>query len=130
MPNEVILDDAELEGFSAPAKQRLRQASLDHLQDLIAECYRLEASSNSGGGATEITQAMVTDAVVFRRRERLVKKGRWWRIPLKIFSSILPLLVGFFFNSQSVTQGNNLVLFVILVAITVAVVTASVITDV
>jgi len=129
MPNEVTLDDGELEGFSAPAKQRLKQASLDHLQELIAECYRLEASSNSSGGTTEITQAMVTDAVVFRRREPSGKKGKGWRIPLKILSSILPLLVGFFFNSQSVTQGNNLIMFVILVAITVAVVTTSVITD-
>jgi len=72
---------------------------------------------------------MVTDAVVFRRREPSGKKGKGWRIPLKILSSILPLLVGFFFNSQSVTQGNNLIMFVILVAITVAVVTTSVITD-
>lgn len=129
MPNELNLDNSLLDGFSDHAKERLKSAALEHLQELTAECYRIEAGANSGGGSTEVTQAMVNDAVVFKRRIPSTKTKKWWRIPLKVASLILPLLVGFFFNSTTVAQGNNLIFFVVLVAVTVAVMTASVLVD-
>jgi hypothetical protein len=130
MSNEVTLSDETLAGFSQPAKDRLRAATAEYLEELISECYRLEASMNSDNGPAEITQGMVNDAVVFKKRLPTKKKGRIWRVVTRIAASILPLLVGFFFNSDKLTEGNNLVLFALLLVVTAVVITVSVLMDV
>ena len=80
MSNEVTLSDESLAGFSQPAKDRLRAASVEYIDELVAECYRLEASMNSDTGPAEITQGMVNDAVVFKKRLPTKKKGKGWRV--------------------------------------------------
>ncbi|WP_346896227.1 hypothetical protein [uncultured Roseibium sp.] len=130
MSNEIKLSDEALEGFSQPAKDRLRAATIEYLEELISECYRLEGSMNSDDGPAEITQGMVNDAVIFKKRIPAKKKGRFWRVSARIAASILPLLVGFFFNSDKLTEGSNLVLFAVLLVMTAVVITLSVLLDV
>ena len=130
MSNEVTLNDESLAGFSQPAKDRLRAATVEYMEEMIAECYRLEASMNSDDGPAEITQGMVNDAVVFKKRLPTRKKGKFWRATTRIAASILPLLVGFFFNSDKLTEGNNLILFALLLVATAVVITVSVLMDV
>ncbi|QCO55447.1 hypothetical protein EOK75_06550 [Pseudorhodobacter turbinis] len=130
MSNEVTLSDESLAGFSQPAKDRLRAATVDYLDELISESYRLEASMNSDNGPTEITQGMVNDAVVFKKRLPTKKKWKFWRVVTRVAGSLLPLLVGFFFNSDKLTDGNNLVLFALLLVVTAVVITVSVLMDV
>lgn len=48
----------------------------------------------------------------------------------RIAASILPLLVGFFFNSDKLTEGSSLVLFAVLLVVTAVVITLSVLLDV
>ena len=129
MSNEVNLDDASLASFSQPAKERLRAATLDYLEGLIAESHRLEASMNSDSGPTEITQGMVNDAVTFKKRLPARKKWTFWRVVTRISASILPLLVGLFFNSEKLNEGNNLAFFAIFIALTAIAVAASVFMD-
>ncbi|PIP00024.1 hypothetical protein CJ014_04575 [Pleomorphomonas carboxyditropha] len=73
---------------------------------------------------------MVNDAVVFKKRLPTKKKQNFWRIATRIAASLLPLLVGFFFNSDKLTEGNNLVVFALLLVATAVVVTVSVLMDV
>ncbi|WP_439525661.1 hypothetical protein [Roseovarius mucosus] len=129
MSNEITLSDESLASFSQPAKERLRAATLEYLEDLIAESHRLEASMNSDNGPTEITQAMVNDAVIFKKRLPTRKKWTFWRVVTRIAASILPLLVGLFFNSDKLSEGNNLAFFAIFIALTALAVTASVFMD-
>lgn len=76
MSNEIKLSDEALEGFSQPAKERLRAATIEYLEELISECYRLEGSMNSDDGPAEITQGMVNDAVIFKKKDPSKEKRK------------------------------------------------------
>lgn len=129
MSNEVTLSDESLASFSQPAKERLRAATLEYLDDLIAESHRIEASMNSDNGPTEITQGMVNDAVILKKRLPTKKKWTFWKVATRIAASIFPLLVGLFFNSEKLNEGNNLAFFAIFIALTAVAVAASAFMD-
>ncbi len=85
---------------------------------------------NSGNGPAEITQVMVNDAVTLKKRLPTRKRGGLWRVIVRVMASVLPLLVGLFFNAQKMSEGNNLVFFAFLLVLTAVVITISVIMEV
>lgn len=130
MLDDLSISKSALASFSQPAKDRLREAVTEYIEDLISECHRLEASMNSGNGPAEITQVMVNDAVTLKKRLPTRKRGGLWRVIVRVMASVLPLLVGLFFNAQKMSEGNNLVFFAFLLVLTAVVITISVIMEV
>jgi hypothetical protein len=116
MPIDIRIEDADLVGFSDPAKEGLQKAGLEFLKAVVAEANRLESGHNIAGGPVEITQVMVADAVVIQRRSIGARKTSTLSKAIKIIAAVLSLIVGFMYDDQKLQNAGYMALFVIFVA--------------
>jgi len=125
MTVEITIVDADLLGFSDPAKGHLKVAVSRYAVDLIRETNRVESDRNRSGGQPEITQGMVDDAdTVMRRGVRSVRTNIWIKV-LRIVSAVAALLVGVMYDQERMQDGLYLLAFVAVIAVTIITVTIS-----
>jgi hypothetical protein len=126
MPIEIRLEDADVVGFSEPAKTGVQQAGIDFLRSVIEEANRLESGHNTGGGPVEVTQGMVADAVVIQRRSLGHKKTSNGVKFLRIAAAVLSLVVGFMYDDQKLQNTAYMAFFMFIAASAILATTISI----
>ena len=116
MPIDIRIEENALTGFSGQAKDHLKSAVRDYSTELIDEANRIEAGRNAVGGTPEVTQSMVSDAVVLIRRGLRVHKSAMGIRVLRVLSAVLSLLVGILYNESKLQNGAYMSLFIFVVA--------------
>lgn len=104
MPLEVKFEDDELEGFSDPAKARLKTSVRDLGVKLIAEANRLEASHNTSNGSREVTHSMVDAATTLMNHGISPRRRSAKKIIIRSLSQGLPLLLGLLLDPKRFTD--------------------------
>lgn len=103
-----------------PAAAEVRRCVARFQSDLLAEASRLEAASKSTSGDPEITSTMVSDADLMLRRAYRKPKQSGWFIAAKGGAVVGGFLTGLLADLDKLTNAANLVVFIVLVAVTVA----------
>ncbi|MAK80677.1 hypothetical protein [Phenylobacterium sp.] len=125
MPIDVRVEDADLTGFSQPAKDALEKASQEFLHSVIAEANRLESSHNTGKGPPEVTQAMVSDAVVIQKRSVNQRKVPLYIKLLRILSAVLATASGFMYDADRLQSPIYMLVFIGCITATILLTTLS-----
>ncbi len=112
MPIEIKIDDSDVDGFSKPAKKRLEEAVKEYASALILESNRIEVGRNSGSGPPEVTQGMVSDAVIVRGRALGTHQTRSSSKLVKIISAILTVAVGVMYDRTLLQKPLYLAIFI------------------
>ena len=129
MPIEIEIPDSDLLGFTEHAQERLREEALDYATDLVEEANRVEAGQNPTDGPPEITTSMVNDAEVLMRRG-YDESGNATRVKiLRVSASVLSLISGVMYNPSSLQNSGYMLLFILVVASAIILVTLSVLYD-
>ncbi|MFC0804623.1 MULTISPECIES: hypothetical protein [Sinorhizobium] len=120
MSLEIKFEDAELEGFSAHAKDRLKESVRHYGERLIGEANRLEAGHNLTNNSREVTHSMVEAATTLinhgaapRRRSPIKKLTR-------IASQALPLIFGLAWDAKRLSDLNYAAFLFILFGLAIA----------
>ena len=125
MSVEIDISEDSLDGFSAQARMRLKEVTVEYANELIEEANRIEAGRNSTSGPPEVTRGMVDDAKILLRRALGAPRRRWGFKTLRIAAAVLSLCVGVFYDKESLQSGSYLLFFVFLVAVAILAVTLS-----
>lgn len=125
MPIDIQISDSDLNGFSDQAKATLKEAILEYSSQMIEEANRLEAGRNSTNGPPEVTRGMVSDAKIFLQRGMGSPKRNLGLKMLRIIAAVLSLAVGFMYNDTKLQNSEYLLIFIIVIAVTIFVVTIS-----
>ncbi len=125
MPIDIRVDDADLAGFSDPAKDSVRKAGEEFIKHVINEANRLESGQNTSGGPVEITKAMVDNAALIQRHAIGSKKTPTNVKVLRIVSSVFALVVGFMYDEAKLQNTGYLALFVVFIAAAILTTTLS-----
>ncbi len=129
MPIEIRVEDADVEGFSIPAKEGVKKAGEEFIKRVINEANRLESAQNTNGGEAEVTAAMVDNASVIQRHAIGTKKAPWYIKVLRISAGVLSMIVGFMYDDVKLQNGTYMAAFVILMTFAVGTTIASTIKD-
>jgi hypothetical protein len=76
MPEQIIVVDSELEGFTPQGRADLINSITAYKSDLLKEIGRIEAGQNAGSGVPEITSRMVKDAETIFSRGSIYQRKR------------------------------------------------------
>ncbi|OOY19710.1 hypothetical protein BMI86_13870 [Thioclava sp. DLFJ5-1] len=125
MPINIQIEDADLDGFSDPAKESVKTAGEEFIRHVIKEANRLESAQNAGNGPVEITKAMVDNAALIQRHAVGGKKTPTHIKLLRIASSVLSLLVGIMYDTTKLQQNSYMATFVIVIALAILATTLS-----
>lgn len=125
MPIEIKIDDADLLGFSGPAKAGIQKAGAEFVTSVIAEANRLESGQNNSGGPVEITQAMIADAVTIQRRSLGSRKKPSSDRILSVASGISWAVSGFLYDSSKLQDATYMAVFIGVVALAIILTTIS-----
>lgn len=125
MPLSIGIQDDEITGFNEHAKNELVNVTREYINDLLDETYRLEPlNALKKTKEHEITSTLVANANLVVRRNLGKKKIRWGVKLLKLVSSILTFLTGLFYDLDKFKNNSNYpIIFIILIAITLVVIT-------
>jgi hypothetical protein len=129
MPIQIKIEDSDAAGFTEPAKDRLRKAAEDYVSSLIAEANRIEAGRNLQDSPTEVTQAMVTDAVFVLRRGLGSSKSTPATKIVRGASAVLSSIVGWLYDPHELVDRTHFVVFVALLALAILTTTISIIKE-
>ena len=113
MKIEIEIADSKLENLSDSANDQLKAISKKHIEDILDEAGRLEASRNSSGNNPEITAAIINDAVEFTRKFRFSKRSTSKKIILQIIAFIATVLTGGLFQPKEFTDKWSLISFLV-----------------
>lgn len=129
MTTSIPIADTDLEGFSQHARDELVKRGEAYVKELIKEANRLEASKNLSGGPPEVTQSMVVSASQYQQNYQPAAKSKFQKI-LSFATSLLSLLVGGMWDYNTFSQSPQyLVLFIIVLCLGIAALTASLTMD-
>lgn len=126
---EINIRDEDLEGFNTLAKSKLKEETQSFVSDLIEEANRLESKSNSSGSGPEITSSNVNDAAILIRKGLSERKKDWKSKVVRIIAALLPLVVGAMYDSTKLQGGGYMLVFVVIVAAAILMVTISTIRE-
>lgn len=116
MPIDIRVEDADLAGFSDPAKEGVKQAGEQFIKHVINEANRLESGQNSGGGPVEITKAMVDNAALIQRHAIGGKNAPLQVKLLRIAAAVISLVVGFMYDEAKLQNTAYMAVFVLFIA--------------
>lgn len=116
MPIDIHVEDADLAGFSDPAKEGVRNAGEEFIKHVISEANRLESAQNANGGPVEITKAMVDNAALIQRHAIGSKKTPLAVKVLRITSAMVSLVVGFMYDEVKLQNAGYMAIFVLFIA--------------
>lgn len=125
MPLDIRVDDADLAGFSDPAKEGVRKAGDDFIKHVINEANRLESAQNVGGGPVEITKAMVDNAALIQRHAFGSRKTPLSVKLLRIAAAVMSLVVGFMYDEVKLQDTGYMAVFVVFIAGAILITTLS-----
>ncbi|WP_146199992.1 hypothetical protein [Roseicyclus mahoneyensis] len=121
-----MIANRNLDAFSTHAKQRLDHHAEEFIADIISEAERIEAAQNSRNNNAEITATIVDDAaIIVRKTLRPAKRTKWAQFR-RIAASILPLLLGVFFEVSKLSDPSYAILMTIFGAATLVFVTVTI----
>ncbi|HHQ6610941.1 hypothetical protein [Morganella morganii] len=125
----IDVSEKELEGFTEGAKDSLRQAIINYSNELVKESYRIEAARNVQKKQSEVTGAIVDDAVVYVKMGLTKPKKDKIMVFCKIASSVASLFAGALYDPTKFTDGYGFILFIIAVVIALITITYVVIKE-
>jgi hypothetical protein len=119
MKIEIDISDSKLENLSDSANEQLVAISKKHIEDVLDEASRLEASRNNTGNEPEITAAIINDAVEFTRKYRFSKPKTEKKVFFQAIAFIATIFTGGLFKPDEFTDKWYAILFlaVFLVAV-------------
>lgn len=126
MPIDIRVEDADLVGFSDPAKDGVKRAGEDFIRHVVAEANRLESAQNAGTGPVEITKGMVANAALIQRHAVGGRKAPLSFKVLRIVSAASALLVGVMVDKEKMQDTLYLVAFFVVIAIALITTTVSI----
>jgi hypothetical protein len=129
MPVTIEIDENDLTGFTEPARQRLHQAAVDYVSDLIEEANRIEAGHNRARSHPEVTHGMVHEASILLGRSIRKANTTWGTKIIRIAAGTLPLIVGIMYNPNSLQDKIYMMAFILLIAAAILAVTLSVLRE-
>lgn len=119
MKIEIEIADSKLENLSDSANDQLKAISKKHIEDILDEAGRLEASRNGSGNNPEITAAIINDAVEFTKKYRFSKRKPGRKIILQILAFITTVLTGGLFQPKEFTDKWFLIAFLVVFLIAI-----------
>ncbi|HZE72963.1 MAG TPA: hypothetical protein VE135_25915 [Pyrinomonadaceae bacterium] len=125
MPLDLQIPDDDLKGFSDQALDRLKEATVEYVINLIEEANRIEAGRNSTSGPPEVTRGMVNDARVLLRRGLSTPRTSWALRILRVIAAVLSLFAGIMYNENKLQSGAYMLLFILVVTAAILAVTIS-----
>ncbi|KDR87687.1 hypothetical protein L905_18980 [Agrobacterium sp. TS43] len=129
MTTSISIPDSDLEGFSQHARDEIVKHGEAYVKELIKEAYRLEASKNLSGGPPEVTQSMVVSASHYQQNYQPAAKSKFQKF-LSFATSLLGLLIGGMWDYDKFSQSAQyLVLFIVILCLGIAALTASLTMD-
>ncbi|HDS7240734.1 TPA: hypothetical protein QH442_002278 [Morganella morganii subsp. morganii] len=114
---KVEIQKKDLEGFTSGAKDSLKKAVLSYSRELIEESNRIEVDRNSNSRESEVTGAIVDDAVFHMKRGLAKPKKNKIMIACKIASPLASMFSGWLYDPTKFSQGNHIMFFIIAVVI-------------
>jgi hypothetical protein len=123
------IQDSDLKGFNAQARDKLAAVADTFVADLIAESNRVEATSKTTSGDAEITSSMVNDADVLLRRGLMRPKKRLAPRILRVVSAVLSLCVGIFYDAHKLQNSAYMFMFIAVITAAILCVTISTIQE-
>lgn len=129
MPIHLKIDDVDVSGFSDPAKARLREAGENYILALIQEANRIEAGRNTGRGVPEVTQGMVSDAVIVQRQGLGSSPRTFWSKMVRVLAAVFSLIAGLMFDAQLMQSKLYVGVFLFVVAVAIITVTVSILKE-
>lgn len=118
-----------LGSFSELARHRLCYHTNAFIDDLVSEAERIESAQNSRSELAEITASMVDDAAIIIRKTLRPKKRNLLSVLGRVAASILPLLLGLFFDPARLSETTYSSIIIPAGAITIVIVTIVIILD-
>lgn len=125
MPIDIRVEDADLVGFSDPAKDSVKKAGEEFIKRVIDEANRLESAHNTNGGLAEVTAPMVQNAAVIQRHAIGTKKSPWYIKGLRVTSGVVSMVVGFMYDDVKLQNGIYMAVFVGLMTVAIGTIIAS-----
>jgi hypothetical protein len=104
MPVVTTVADDKLDGFSAPACDKLQQCMDEFATELVTEAKRIEASARGAADVPDVNSHMVRDAEMFVRRGFGKKKRDGWSTFLRIAAPVLAFLVSAVWDKASLAN--------------------------
>lgn len=123
---DIEIEEEDLVGFNDLAKTKLKGATKEFVSKLIEESHRLESNSNTTGGSPEVTSSNVSDANILVTKGLSKQKKGWGSKILRVFSALLPLVVGAMYNPTKLQDSAYMFAFVCVVAVAIIAVTISI----
>jgi hypothetical protein len=115
MPEQIIVVDSELEGFTPQGRADLINSITAYKSDLLKEIGRIEAGQNAGSGVPEITSRMVKDAETIFSRGSIYQRKRIGLKVLKATAAISLFVAGAMVQKEQLKDFTYLVIFMIVV---------------
>lgn len=111
MTIKIELPDEKTNLLSSKGLSKLTEVGTDYLNDILDESERLAMTRNTANTELEITASIVTDAEVYQRKYRTVKRPKKSIIGLQIGTFVTSLLAGGFFDIKEFTKLPYLLTF-------------------
>jgi hypothetical protein len=119
MPEQIIISDPELNGFTAQGRVDLVASITTYKVDLLKEIGRIEAGQNAGSGVAEITSTMVKEAeLVFGRGKIFQAKKQGTKI-LKVSAVLSLFIAGAMVQKEQLKEFSYLIAFLVVLVIAV-----------
>lgn len=119
MPEQIIILDSELEGFSAQARSDLVASVEAYKAELLEEIGRIEAGQNAGSGVPEITSRMIKDAEVIFSRGSIYKKKKMGLRFLKVIAVISLFAAGAMVQKELLKEFTYLLFFLAVLSVAI-----------
>jgi len=111
MKIEIEILDSKLENLSDSAQKQLKDISRKHVEDVLDEASRLEASRNNTDNDPEITAAIINDAVEYTKKYRFSKRKSFREILIQVIAFISTVFTGGLFKPDEFTDKWYALLF-------------------
>lgn len=105
------VDDANIEGFSGGAKDRIQSVCQEYVEGIIAEAKRIEQSDRIGNAEVEVIASHVDEA---RKNYRRAPTRSISRIILDVFVEFFLLILGVLFDKNDLLNNTGFMIFYII----------------
>ncbi|MDD5313336.1 MAG: hypothetical protein PHO26_09910 [Dehalococcoidia bacterium] len=126
---QIEINDNALKGFNTQAKDELSKATKRFVDDLIKESNRIESSFQQNTGEAQVTSTIVNNADIFLRRGLARSNKNSKTILTRILAAIFALIVGFLYDTKLLQESTYMVIFTVILAITIVLVTFSIVME-
>ena len=119
MKIEFDIPDEKVSDLNPNGSTELTRHCKQWTEDIIDEATRIEASKNDGTN-TEITAAIISEAVTYSKRFPIKTKKKWWVKLIQIIAFISSLVAGSLLDVEKFKETSHVIWFIVTISVAVA----------